>query len=71
MNEPIFKNLSLESLEDNITSQKPVLFITKEEHGVVRSLNLSKEFGLNPWILSNGYEYRRLIEIKDHKPIGY
>jgi imidazolonepropionase-like amidohydrolase len=68
MNEPIFKNPSLESLEDNIMNQKPVLFMTREEHGVIRSLNLSKEFNLKPWILSNGYEYRRLDKIKDQKP---
>jgi len=68
MNEPIYKNLSLEALEENIKNQKPVLFMTKEEHSVLRSLNLSKEFDLKPWILSNGYEYRRLNEIKDQKP---
>ena len=38
MNEPIFKNSSLESLLDNITNQKPVLFMTNEEHGVLLSL---------------------------------
>ena len=55
LNEPILKNKSLEILGKNIEEEKPVLFITKEEHSAIRSLNIAKEFDLKPWILSSGY----------------
>jgi imidazolonepropionase-like amidohydrolase len=68
LNKPLHKNKSLEILGKNIEDKKPTLFITKEEHSAIRSLNIAKEFNLKPWILSSGYEYRRLREIKDQKP---
>jgi imidazolonepropionase-like amidohydrolase len=68
LNEPLVKNKALEVLGANIEDKKPMLFITKEEHDAIRSLNICKEFGLRPWILSSGYEYRRLNEIKNQKP---
>ena len=46
----------------------PFLFMTKEEHAALRALKISEEFNLNPWLLSSGYEYRRLDEIKKHNP---
>ena len=68
LNEPLLKNKSLEALGNSIENKKPILFITKEEHSAIRSLNIAKEFDLKPWILSSGYEYRRLIEIKNQNP---
>ena len=35
LNKPILKNKSLEALGHNIKNQKPILFITKEEHAVI------------------------------------
>ncbi len=67
-NEPIPLNPSLEALEDFRANRRPMLFMTKEEHGALRALNISREFNLNPWILGSGFEYRRLSEISEQKP---
>jgi len=67
-NESISLNPSLASLEEFRVNRLPMLFMTKEEHGALRALKITKEFNLNPWILGSGYEYRRLAEIAEHKP---
>ena len=67
-NEPINFNPSLSEIEDYRKNRKPVLFMTKEEHAVLRALNISKEYNLNPWILGSGYEYRRIENISSQKP---
>ena len=67
-NEPIALNPSLLELGDFYKNRRPVLFMTKEEHSTLRSLKISNEFNLNPWLLGSGYEYRRINEIKKHNP---
>lgn len=67
-NEPLHLNPSLEALEKNVLDKKPVLFMTGEEHGAIRSLKISEEFNLTPWIFGSGYEYRRLDRIKQQNP---
>ena len=59
---------SLSELSDFRLNRKPILFVTKEEHGALRSLKIADEFNLNPWILGSGYEYRRLNLIAELNP---
>jgi len=67
-NEPLPLNPSLLELANFKNERRPVLFMTNEEHGALRSLKIAEEFNLNPWLLGSGYEYRRLDEIKEHNP---
>jgi imidazolonepropionase-like amidohydrolase len=67
-NEPIPLNPSLAALQDFRSNRRPMLFMTREEHGALRALNISREFNLNPWILGSGFEYRRLDKISELKP---
>ena len=67
-NEPIPLNPGLKELNEFRINHKPMLFMTNEEHGVLRALRLTREFSLNPWILGSGFEYRRLDEIAESKP---
>ena len=67
-NEPIPLNPGLAALEIFRANHRPMLFMTQEEHGALRALNIAHEFNLNPWILSSGYEYRRLEEIAVKNP---
>ena len=62
-NESIPLNPSLAELGDFQTNRRPILFISREEHGALRSLKIADEFNLNPWLLGSGYEYRRLDKI--------
>ena len=67
-NEPLPLNPSLMELADFKSNRRPFLFMTKEEHAALRSLKISEEFNLRPWLLGSGYEYRRLDKIKEHNP---
>jgi imidazolonepropionase-like amidohydrolase len=67
-NEPIKYNPSLSQIDNFRKNQKPILFKAKEEHAVLRALNISKEYNLNPWIMGSGFEYRRLESIVPQKP---
>ena len=67
-NEPIPYNPSLLELSKFQSSRSPVMFVTKEEHGALRSLKIAEEFNLNIWLLGSGYEYRRLEKIKEQNP---
>ena len=59
---------SLSQLADFQLNRKPMLFMTKEEHGALRALRIADEFNLSPWLLGSGYEYRRLNEIVELNP---
>ena len=67
-NEPIALNHSLAELARFKSQRLPFLFMTKEEHAALRALKIAEEFSLNPWLLSSGYEYRRLDQIKKQNP---
>ena len=67
-NEPLPLNPSLVEIAKFKGNRSPFLFMTREEHAALRSLKISKEFNLNPWLLASGYEYRRLNEIAEHNP---
>ena len=67
-NEVIPLNPSLSELGRYHANRLPILFMTKEEHGALRSLKIAEEFNLNPWLLGSGYEYRRLKEIAQFNP---
>ena len=58
-------NLALAALEPYITGNKPVVFAVSDELDVLRVAKITKEFNLNTWVLSDGYEYRRLQAIKN------
>ncbi|MFL3007627.1 MAG: amidohydrolase family protein [Candidatus Neomarinimicrobiota bacterium] len=59
---------SLSQLADFQLNRKPLLFMTKEEHGALRALKIADEFNLTPWLLGSGYEYRRINEIVELNP---
>ncbi|MEO2185801.1 MAG: amidohydrolase family protein, partial [bacterium] len=67
-NEPIPLNPSLAALEEFRANHRPMLFKTREEHGVLRALKIAHEFNLNPWIYGSGFEYRRLDKIITGNP---
>ena len=67
-NEPIALHPSLNELANFKLNRLPILFMTKEEHGALRSLTIAKEFNLSPWLLGSGFEYRRLEEIAEQNP---
>ena len=67
-NEPISSNSSLESLGLSRALNKPFIFVSSNENSNSRAMNISKEFGLTPWILGGGYEYRNLESFADIKP---
>ena len=67
-NEPIPLNPSLAALEKFRANHRPMLFKTREEHGVLRALKIANEFNLNPWIYGSGFEYRRLDKITTGNP---
>ncbi len=56
---------ALGTLAEELNSNKPFCFETKQELMALRVKKLSDEFGLNFWLKGSGYEYRRLNEIKD------
>ena len=67
-NEPLSLNPSLAALEEFRANHRPMLFKTREEHGVLRALKIANEFNLNPWIYGSGFEYRRLDKITTGNP---
>ena len=64
-NNPIIINYSLESLQNHLDLKGSFLFKTGDEISTLRAFNISKEFNLNAWVKSKGYEYRRIDEFKD------
>ncbi len=67
-NEPLNRNLALESLYNFKSNNRPILFYTRDEHTAIRALNISEEFNLKPWLLGSGYEYRRIDDISKQNP---
>ena len=67
-NRPLASNASLESLGLSRALEKPFAFISSDDNSASRLMNISKEFGLNPWILGSGYEYRKLDQFNQLNP---
>lgn len=67
-NEPIALNIALDVLSKSMVDKKPFTMMARDEHFSLRSLKILKEFNLTPWLLGNGYEYRRLKEISAAHP---
>ncbi len=67
-NEPITVNDDLMILNKWIGNDLPFIFKTNHELSILRSINLANEFNLNLWVIGNGYEYRRISEIKEYSP---
>ena len=65
LNEPININNALESLVSHLDKKGLFLFETSDEISNMRAIDISNEFGLNSWIKSEGYEYRRLNFFKN------
>lgn len=57
-------NESLEALALAAQGRQPVLFKVEDDLNFLRALNVVKEFGLQAWVLGNGYEYRQLRAVK-------
>ena len=54
----------LAALSTHLENKGAILFMTDEELGSLRAGKIGKEFDLNVWLKGNGYEYRRLNDIK-------
>ncbi len=55
---------ALETLSAVMKSKLPFCFETNQELAALRVQKIANEFDLNFWLKGNGYEYRRLNEIK-------
>lgn len=51
-------NAALSSLELAATGSMPLVFESGSDEETLRALRISREFGLKPWILGSGHEYR-------------
>ncbi|MEK7818306.1 MAG: amidohydrolase family protein [Bacteroidota bacterium] len=57
-------NIALDILNKAIDSKKYFMFETNDELNIFRASKIAKEFSLNSIVRGNGFEYRRLIDIK-------
>lgn len=64
LNEPADYDRHLDALSKALSDGKPFLFETGDEMYAMRAGELAGEFGLKIHLAGNGYEYRRLEEIK-------
>jgi imidazolonepropionase-like amidohydrolase len=64
-NQPIQLNISLQAIQSHLDNNGSFIFRTGDEVSTLRAFNIAEEFGLNLWIKSKGYEYRRLDEFKN------
>ncbi len=51
-------NAALAALGDAAQGNQPMLFAVNSEEEVLRSLRLTEEFNITPWIRGSGHEYR-------------
>ena len=58
-------NLSLADLYPYAVGRKPVVMEVSDELDILRADKISKEFGLEMWVMCSGYEYRRLQAVKN------
>ncbi len=63
-NEPIEEDRSLAALWQGKQENIPFIFRTKDDLYSLRAKKIAFEFDLNLWLKGNGYEYRRIDEIK-------
>ena len=66
-NEQPEEDRALAALNIHLKNNNAFLFETGEELAALRSGKIAEEFDLNLWLKGNGYEYRRLEEIKELK----
>ncbi|UCH11355.1 MAG: amidohydrolase family protein [Fidelibacterota bacterium] len=57
-------NDDLDALAKTLAANQPFLFPTGNELGSLRAGSIAAEFGVPLWIAGNGYEYKRLAEIR-------
>jgi N-acetylglucosamine-6-phosphate deacetylase len=59
-------NLGLAALEAAVSGDQPVLFETGNEEELLRALRIAEEFGVQPWFVGSGSEYRLLDLVAGH-----
>jgi len=57
-------NLALAALQPYVSRRKPMVMEVSDELDILRALKITREFGLDMWIVGSGYEYRRLQAVK-------
>lgn len=57
-------NDDLAVLADAVAGNKPFIFTTDDVLATLRAGQIAAEFGIPLWVAGNGYEYRRLKELK-------
>ncbi|MBT8484265.1 MAG: amidohydrolase family protein, partial [Phycisphaerae bacterium] len=62
-NEPPIPAAALTALAEVTRGGQPVLFDVGSELDALRAWRIAEEFGLQPWLLGSGLEFRRLREI--------
>lgn len=75
-NELVDEDRSLAALWQGRQEKNPFIFRTKDDLYSLRAKKIAVEFDLNLWLKGNGYEYRRIDEIKSARafiilPINY
>ena len=58
-------NLALAELKSYIAGLKPVVVEVNDELDILQAARLTREFGLNTWVVGCGTEYRRLSAVKE------
>ncbi len=58
------QNQALESLAKAMDSEQPFIIYTRDENDFFRANQITREFGLNTWILGSGKEYRRIDAVR-------
>ncbi len=67
-NDPTLKeevNPSVDILANALKSNTPFVIETADEQYLMRAADIAKEFSLNLWAAGNGYEYRRVEQVKN------
>jgi imidazolonepropionase-like amidohydrolase len=59
-------NLGLAALEPSLRGELPIVFETSDAEELLRALRIADEFGVVPWVVGSGSEYRLLDTIAAH-----
>ncbi len=60
-------NAALAALEDAVHGNQPLLFETRSDEEILRTIRLKNEFNITPWIRGNGHEYKLLDVLADEE----
>lgn len=71
LNEPVDSDRHLETLSRSVSDRTPFLFQVSDEIYAMRAMKIAREFDLNLQLVGNGWEYRRLKDLKNSNAFIY